>query len=73
MGRPGTNLQTSSLTVDLSGPFAAWYQSAASGQYGSQFRVVLPFNVQGDINAIGSVAVTLTNTEGTSEQVSVNF
>jgi hypothetical protein len=72
-GRAGTNLQTSSLTVDLSGSFAAWFQSAASAQFGSQFRLVLPFNVQGDINAIGSVSVTLTNTEGTSEQVTVNF
>src|SRR4029453_9761561 len=72
-GRPGTNLQTTSLTVDLSSAFAAWYQSAASGQYGSQFRLVLPFNVQGDINAIGSVSVTLTNSEGNSEQSTINF
>ena len=72
-GRAGTNLQTTSLTVDLSSAFGAWYQSAASGQFGSQFRLVLPFNVQGDINAIASVAVTLTNTEGNSEQVTVNF
>ena len=72
-GRAGTNLQTSSLTVDLSSAFAAWYQSAASAPFGSQFRLVLPFNVQGDINAIGSVSVTLTNSEGTSEQVTVNF
>jgi hypothetical protein len=72
-GRPGTNLQTTSLTVDLSSAFAAWYQSAASAPFGTQFRLVLPFNVQGDINAIGSVSATLTNTEGTSEQVTVNF
>jgi hypothetical protein len=72
-GRAGTNLQTSSLTVDLSSSFATWFQSAASAQFGSQFRLTLPFNVQGDINAIGSVSVTLTNTEGTSEQVTVNF
>ena len=72
-GRAGTNLQTTSLTVDLSSAFAAWYQSAASAPFGSQFSLVLPFNVQGDISAIGSVSVTLTNAEGTSEQVTVNF
>jgi hypothetical protein len=72
-GRAGTNLQTSSLTVDLSSAFATWYQSAASAPFGTQFRLVVPFNVQGDINAIGSVSVTLTNAEGTSEQVTVNF
>jgi hypothetical protein len=73
VGRTGTNLQTSSVTVDLGSAFTAWYQSAASGQYGSQFRLVLPFNVQGDMNAIGSVSVTLTNSEGNSEQATVNF
>jgi hypothetical protein len=72
-GRAGTNLQTTSLTVDLSSAFAAWYQSAASAPFGTQFRLVVPFNVQGDTNAIGSVSVTLTNSEGTSEQVTVNF
>jgi hypothetical protein len=56
----GGNLQTS-LAADLNSAFAVWYQSDASGQYGSQFRLVIPVSVQGDISAIRSISVALTN------------
>lgn len=71
--KTGGNLQTTTLTLDVSAPFVSWYQSVNSKQFGSQFKLTVPFTVQGDINAIGSVSVTLTNVEGTSESVSVNF
>ena len=35
--------------------------------------MLMPFTVQGDVNAIGSVSVTLINAEGTSQAVAVQF
>ena len=71
--RPGSTVPTGVLNVDVGDPFTAWYQSAESQPFGSQFRLRVPFTVQGDINAISSVSVTLTNAAGTSEAVSANF
>jgi hypothetical protein len=66
-GAAGRNLQTSILTVAVSNGFTSWYQSQSSAIYGSQFLMTQTFNVQGDINAIGSVSVTLTNAQGESD------
>ncbi len=71
--RPGSTVPTGVLNVDVGAPFTTWYQSMESQPFGSQFRLRVPFTVQGDINAIGSVSVTLTNAAGTSEAVSANF
>lgn len=68
-----TNLQTAEFTVDLTNVFATWYRDAASGQYGSAFRYVQPFSVQGDPNTITSVTVTLSNAQGDSQPVTVSF
>ncbi|MGO9255739.1 MAG: beta strand repeat-containing protein [Bryobacteraceae bacterium] len=62
----GANLQTGQLTVSLSSVFSAWYQSAASVPFGSQFTLTQPFTVTGNQQAVASVAVTLTNSVGTS-------
>lgn len=64
------NLQTTSVTVQLNSAFATWYQSSASNAFGSQFTLSMPFTVQGDVNAIASVTVTLTNSKGTSNAMS---
>jgi hypothetical protein len=66
-------LQTTSLTVPLGTAFAAWYAGASSAQFGSQFLYTQPFTVQGDIGAIASVTVTLSNSVGTSQAVSPSF
>jgi hypothetical protein len=71
--RPGSSVQGGDVTVSLSNQFTTWYQSSASQPFGSQFRLVIPFTVQGDINAIGSVSVTLTNSAGTSAPSSASF
>jgi len=71
--RAGSTLQTESIPIDLTNDFSAWYGSPASLQVGGQFRSVTSFTVQGDINAISSVSVTLTNGQGTSEARSINF
>ena len=62
----GANLQTGQVTVALSSAFSAWYQSAASAPYGSQFTLTQPFTVTGNQQAVTSVSVTLTNSVGTS-------
>jgi len=69
----GSSLQTSSLTVNLSAAAKQWYQSAASVPFGSQFVLVLPFNVQGGVNSIASVSVILKNSVGSSASASATF
>jgi hypothetical protein len=69
----GRSLQTSTVTLDLAPSASNWFQSQPSASFGGQFRLVIPFAVQGDSSAVGSVSVTLTNAEGTSQAVSVQF
>jgi hypothetical protein len=69
----GRSLQTSTATLDLAPSASNWFQSQPSASFGGQFRLVMPFTVQGDSSAIGSVSVTLTNAEGTSQAASVQF
>ena len=70
---PGSNLQTTQLTIPLSDLASNWYQSAASKLFGSQFTLVLPFTIQGTASGIGSVSVSLANDEGSSQPMSVKF
>src|SRR4029453_9225622 len=73
IGREGSDLQTESMPIDLNNDFSTWYVSPPSLQSGGQFRSVTSFTVQGDINAISSVSLMLTNAEGASEARRVNF
>ena len=66
----GANLQTGQLTVTLSSAFSAWWGSSAAAPYGGQFTLTQPFTVTGSQQAVTSVAVTLTNSVGTSKSVS---
>jgi hypothetical protein len=69
----GTKLATSDFTIPLSAVFTAWYQDAASMQFGSQFSLRIPFAVQNVTNAVSSLTVTLTNAQGTSTAVNATF
>jgi hypothetical protein len=66
-------LQTTSLTVPLGTAFTAWYAGTPSAQFGSQFLYTQPFTVQGEIGAIASGTVTLSNAVGSSQAVSFAF
>jgi hypothetical protein len=66
----GATLQTSSVTINVSSLFAAWYANAASLATGSQFSLTVPFTVGGNVSTIASVSVTLTNSVGASAAVS---
>lgn len=59
----GQSLQStaSTITVDVSSLFDSWFQSAASGQFGTQFVFTQPFTIQGDPQAVMPVSVTLVN------------
>jgi hypothetical protein len=70
---PGSNLQTTQLTIPLSDLAGNWYQSAASNRFGSQFTLVLPFTIQGNAAGIDSVGVTLANDMGSSPAQSSKF
>jgi hypothetical protein len=67
------NLQTGSLTVDVNAAFSEWYRSPDSGLFGSQFSLIVPFEVQGDVSAMRSVSVTLRNADGASQAVEARF
>jgi hypothetical protein len=57
------------VVVNLAATFSAWYQSAASLNFGSNFTFSVPISFTGSLNAIGSVSVTLVNSAGTSAAV----
>jgi hypothetical protein len=68
---PGSTLQTTTVTENISSVATAWFQSAASDQYGSLLMLVLPFTASaGSVDAVGSVSVVLKSAEGTSPSVS---
>ncbi len=74
----GTNSQ---VQIDLTSSSAAWFQSSASGAFGGQFEISIPFTLAGTglptgtnpIQALASVAVTVTNDVGTSNSLSGNL
>ncbi|MEQ1946370.1 MAG: putative Ig domain-containing protein [Bryobacteraceae bacterium] len=69
----GNTLNPSSVTIQLSTLFSAWYSSPASAATGSQFSLTMPFTTGGNSAfPVASVSVTLTNSQGTSNPVSSN-
>jgi hypothetical protein len=62
----GGNLQTTQLTVAVDSVFTTWYTGTSSTQYGSLFLYTQPFTVTGNVSAIASVSVTLSNATGSS-------
>ncbi len=76
----GENVGTTKLSIPVGPSFTAWYQSAASQQFGSQFTVTLPLTLVGDLvnvtnltDAISAASVTLTNSQGVSSPQTVPF
>jgi hypothetical protein len=70
---PGSSLQSADMTVPVGTVFTTWYNDAASKAFGSMFRYVQPFTVQGGVNGLASVTVTLSNSIGTSQPATANF
>jgi hypothetical protein len=72
---PGGNkaLQTTSINVNVSTAFGAWYQTAASSTVGSQFTVSITINVTGDSGAVQAVSVGASNSLGTSNSLGISL
>ncbi len=72
----GYSMPITQFSVDVSQISTVWFQSAASRAYGGQFTLSIPFTFQGTVPAgqtvlssLASVAVTLTNSVGTSNSL----
>jgi hypothetical protein len=67
---PGSQLTgLTTFSIDVSSLLLNWFESEAGLKYGSRFSLKMPFMVNGPMNAIQSVSVTLTNSAGTSSAV----
>lgn len=66
----GRSISNPTLTVPLSSAYATWYSNTASNAFGSEFKLTMPFPVQGQAGNIVAVTVTLTNGQGASTPVS---
>lgn len=66
----GKSLTTTDLTVSLTSPFVSYYQSAQSDAAGSSFLYTQPFTLSTDATSVGTVTVTLSNSQGVSQPVS---
>ena len=64
---PGSEVNGASITMDLRDAMTQWFASGEGRDNGSLFHLAAPFTLQGDIQAVQSVSVTLTNSAGTSD------
>ncbi len=62
----GSTLQTTSLTVTADSLFAGYFGTASALPFGGQFMFTQQFTVSGNLQAVASVTVTLTNKIGSS-------
>jgi len=69
----GAGIQPITVSVPLSSLVSAWYSSSQSDAFGSLFKIVQPFTIQGSASQITGVTITLTNSVGSSAPVSVPF
>ena len=65
----GASLDQKALTVPATGLFTTWYTTADSAQFGSAFTYTQLFTLSGDASTVAGVGVTLTNSVGTSTEV----
>ena len=63
----------SDITVPLAAPFTTWWSNTAqSNPFGTQFTLTVPFTLSTQSTSVVSVTVTLTNTKGASNPVSLS-
>jgi hypothetical protein len=63
---PGVRLQSDTISLDVASRFDAWYRSANSHPYGSQFSAVITFELSADLSSIEALTVRAINGLGTS-------
>jgi hypothetical protein len=70
----GANLVTVQLQPEVTTTFRTYYQSGTSAPVGGSFVYTQPFTIrQGDVNAVATVSVILTNAQGTSEPQTISI
>jgi hypothetical protein len=74
----GVKTTTSTFSLDVSSASSLWFSSAAAAAFGGQFSIAIPFTLQAlggadAATALQSVAVTATNSVGTSNSVNAPF
>ena len=69
----GVTLASSDITVPLTTAFTTWWSNTTqSNPYGTQFTLTMPFTLSTQNAAIVSVTVTLTNSKGASNAVTLS-
>jgi hypothetical protein len=76
----GETVSTTRITIPVEGAFLAYYQSPQSTPFGSLFSATVPLTFQGDLtkvttllDAIQSVAITISNRQGATQPVTVSL
>jgi hypothetical protein len=69
----GVELNPSSVSPNVTAAFQTWFDGEESAGFGSTFTLTMPFTIGGEQNAIQSVSVTLSNSQGTSAPASVSL
>ena len=67
----GKSIKTMDVTVPLTTVFQAWYGSAASDAFGTNFMYTQPFTLDGNATDVASVTIILVNSNGTSDPATV--
>jgi hypothetical protein len=65
----GATLFEKSITVPATTLFTTWYTTPTSAQYGSAFTYTQTFTLSGNASVVAGVGATLTNSVGTSSEV----
>jgi len=71
--RTQAGVETVNLGRSVDSDFQNWYRSTASAAFGSSFKYVQTFLVQGDTTAIESVLVSLSNAQGSTSANRISF
>ncbi len=70
---PGSNLQTTSLTVPVDTLFSAYFSGSTAIPFGGQFNFTQAFTINGNPQAVVSLTVTLVNKIGQSPAMTLNL
>jgi hypothetical protein len=68
----GNQIQNQQVTIPIGSIAGAWFGSSASGSYGGQFGMTIPFTFQGTVS-LSAVSVVLSNGSGDSAVASANY
>lgn len=69
----GVSFTQPAVTVQLASAFSTWWSNTAqSNPFGTQFTLTVPFSLSTQSTSVVSVTVTLTNSKGTSNAVSLS-